>query len=56
MDFELIQNKRTDKTSTMTTQVIINKEKFVTDKVVVIGGYTGSDCVGTSNRHKEQNQ
>lgn len=47
MDFLTQQNKRNS------GKTVIGEDLFATDKNVVVigGGDTGSDCVGTSNRH-----
>lgn len=47
MDFLTQQNKR------VSGKTVIGEDLFATDKNVVVigGGDTGSDCVGTSNRH-----
>jgi len=49
MDFLTQQNRRVSKEEFDTS-----KDIFATDKNVIVigGGDTGSDCVGTSNRHK----
>ncbi|GAC1595518.1 MAG: glutamate synthase subunit beta [Ginsengibacter sp.] len=48
MEFLTQQNKR------VSNKTVKEKDIFATDKNVVVigGGDTGSDCVGTSNRHK----
>jgi len=48
MDFLTQQNRRVS-SKTVTEKEIIAKDKHV---VVIGGGDTGSDCVGTSNRHE----
>ena len=56
MDFLTQQNKRVSQIPTQNGKQKINKDEniFATGKNVVVigGGDTGSDCVGTSNRHK----
>ncbi len=57
MEFLSQQNKRvsnTDRTADHQGEVYKNGEILATDKHVFVigGGDTGSDCVGTSNRHK----
>ncbi|MBS1666914.1 MAG: glutamate synthase subunit beta [Bacteroidetes bacterium] len=51
MEFLKQQNKR------LSNKEITEENIFATDKNVVVigGGDTGSDCVGTSNRHKAKN-
>ncbi|MEO6001208.1 MAG: glutamate synthase subunit beta [Chitinophagaceae bacterium] len=51
MEFLKQQNKR------ITKKDVGGEDIFATDKNVVVigGGDTGSDCVGTSNRHKAEN-
>ncbi|WP_394990826.1 glutamate synthase subunit beta [Emticicia sp.] len=57
MEFLSQQNKRVsgiERTKDHKGEMYQNGEIFATDKNVVVigGGDTGSDCVGTSNRHK----